>query len=661
MGGAALSSVYLVKRGTLEEIPMRLRFSVLSLVSLLCAALASPLAAGVNRWTPIGPGGGYVNVVTAAPSRPATLYAGLKTGGVFRSLNHGQTWQATGLSAGLTVRDLAVDPQTPQKVYAATLTGLYRSMDGGATWLGPFLGARSITQIEVHPRDARVLFAGTAGETLFKSTDQGRTWKTAAGWPTGVTTIAFDPIRPATLYAGTNEHGTWRSDDGGATWKPIDNGLPENLLIRRIAIDPRSTLYLVATATGRAMIFWSRDRGESWKPRDRGLDDQYFGDIAVDPSSPAIVHVTTEHGLLRSTDRGATWSPVVLPGLGTAFPQELEATRERLLVATTGGIFASADRGLSLQPSNQGLWATSILSLAVDAQEPPRLYASDLTAGIFKTRRQGPPWVRLLVDAEPGINWAGTPLLPLAVDPQNPSVVYAGKIGQVGKSTDGGGSWTSKGAFFCLAVSSIRIDPAEPSTLYASGSLTSLWCATQPGACDRYRSLDGGETWTCMQDRPRVLAVDRFTSAAYALSSNALAPSDLYRSTDRGDTWTLIHAGLGATLLAASPVTPETLWALRPGETGRSTDGGETWELHPLQGLDVKGVSKLVPDPADPLRLYAVSHDVFRSDDGGHTWEPVGPGLEDITVTDLVVDPIDPRILYAGTASRGVMRIEQEE
>ena len=640
---------------------MRLRFSVLSLVSLLCTALASPLAAGVNRWTPIGPGGGYVNVVTAAPSRQATLYAGLNVvGGAFRSLNHGQTWQATGLNARLTVRDIAVDPQSPQIIYAATLAGLYKSVDGGATWRGPFLGTRSILQIEVDPRNARVLFAGTVGETLFKSTDQGRTWKTAAGWPRSVTTIAFDPLRPATLYAGTDEHRAWRSDNGGGSWKQIDNGLPENVLIRRIAIDPRSTLYMVATSTGRGMIFWSRDRGETWKPRDRGLGGQYFGDVAVDPSNPAIVYVTTEHGLLRSTDRGASWNPVVVPGIGTAFPLELEATRERLLVATSGGIFASADRGLSLQPSNQGLWATSILSLAVDTQEAPRLYASDLMAGIFKTRRQGPPWVRLPVDAEPGINWAGTPLLPLAVDPQNPSVVYAGKIGQVGKSTDGGGSWTSKGAFFCLAVSSIRIDPAEPSTLYASGSLTSLWCATQPGACDSYRSLDDGETWTCMQDRPRVLAIDPFTSAAYALSSHALAPSDLYRSTDRGDTWTLIHAGLGATLLAASPVTPETLWALRPDEAGRSTDGGETWNFHPSQGLDVEGVSRLVPDPVDPLRLYAVSHDVFRSDDGGQTWEPVGPGLEGLTLTDLVIDPADPSILYAGTAGRSVMRIEQE-
>ena len=153
-----------------------------------------------------------------------------------------------------------------------------------------------------------------------------------------------------------------------------------------------------------------------------------------------------------------------------------------------------------------------------------------------------------------------------------------------------------------------------------------------------------------------VYALDPFTSAVYSLSGG-----NLYRSTDRGDTWTLIHAGLGATTsLAASPVTPGTLWALRPGQAGRSTDDGRTWKLYRARGLNTTDRFRLVPDPVDPLRLYAASHDVFRSDDGGHTWARVGPGLEGLFVTDLVVDPVHPRILYAGTAGRGVLRIEQE-
>ncbi len=632
---------------------MRLRAPVLLLIPLLCIAV--PLAAGVNRWTPIGPPGGYVTVLTAAPSKPATIYAGLEAGGVFRSLDHGQTWQPTGLSISTSVHDIAVDPQAPQTVYATSSGGFYTSVDGGASWRGPFpVGAGPPVGIEIHPRDTRVLFAG--GWTLFKSTNRGRTWKTDAGWPENVGTLAFDPARPATGYAGTGSLGAWRSDNGGATWKQIASGLPENLSVRKIAVDPRSpeTLYLVTGYP--ASIFRSRDRGETWKQSSNGLGNRSPLDVAVDPAN-SWVYLATFQGLLRSTDRGASWKPAGT-GLGAAVPHELEATRQRLLVATTDSVFASTDRGLSLRPSNENLWARLIGGLAIDFQQPPVLYASDVYAGVFKTRRRGPPWSRLPLEvADPGL----AERLPVAVDPRTPSVLYAGVESRVAKSTDGGEHWTLMQVLPCLSLASIRIDTVEPSTLYVAGVFFTSGCFDEPDACASYRSLDGGETLTCLADQsPQsfyVSAIDPFTSAIYSLSG-----ADLYRSTDRGDTWTLVHAGLGATtFLAASPVTPGTLWALRPGQAGRSTDDGQTWQLYRARGLDATGHFRLVPDPVNPLRLYAVSHDVFRSDDGGHTWAPVGPGLRGPHITDLVIDPIHPRILYAGTTGRSVLRIEQKE
>ena len=637
---------------------MRSRFPVRSLIPLLCAAMASPLAAGVNRWTPIGPPSGYVNVVTAAPSRPATIYAGLSIGGIFRSLDQGQTWQATGFKIGHPVFHITVDPESPQTVYATSPQGFYTSVDGGASWLGPSLVYTESPRIlAVHPRNTRVLFALAAGR-LFKSTNRGRTWRRDADWPEDVGAMAFDPARPATVYAA-GFGGVWRSDDGGATWKRRVSGLPDDLVVVKIAVDPRSpeTLYLAATSPS-ASVFRSRDRGETWEQSDNGLSDRYLWDIAVDPAN-SCVYLATFQGLLRSTDQGVSWKPAGT-GLGAALPLELEATRQRLLVATSAGIFASTDRGVSLQPSNDNLWAGLIGGLALDSQRPPALYAGELDAGVFKTRRRGPPWSRLPLEVElPEPDPFGK--LPVAVDPRNPSVVYAGISGRVAKSTDGGEHWALMQGLPCLSLTSIQV-AAEPSTLYVSGFFVTPECSDAPDLCESYRSLDGGETWTCLVDASssslHVRAIDPFTSAAYSLS---LFKADLYRSTDRGDTWTLVHAGLGATSLAASPVTPGTLWALRPGRTGRSTDDGRTWKLYRARGLDAKTFFTLVPDPVDPLRLYAVSlHDVFRSDDGGHTWARVGPGLEGLEVTDLVIDPVHPRILYVGTTGRGVMRIEQE-
>jgi photosystem II stability/assembly factor-like uncharacterized protein len=190
-------------------------------------------------WTRIGPDGGNIAALAAAPSRPGVLYAAAETGNVFRSLDRGQTWERAGWT-NTRLTDLAVDPRNPSTLYAAGLRGVLKSTDGGSSWSQVRRGNALywITGVAVHPRTGAVFAFGA--QHLLRSTDGGRTWSSRRPWPQYVQVLAFDPARPGVLFAGTRDEGLFRSVNGGETWQPASQGLPEGGVVGALAIDPRS-------------------------------------------------------------------------------------------------------------------------------------------------------------------------------------------------------------------------------------------------------------------------------------------------------------------------------------------------------------------------------------------------------------------------------------
>lgn len=208
---------------------------------LLLAASAAPLAAGVNRWTRIGPYGGIVNELAPAPSRPGLIYAHLAPGGIFRSADAGQTWSLAG--SGLVdtyIFSIAVHPRRPTTVYAGTDRGLLRTADGGTTWTAVKAGVIGVFAID--PRSPQVLW--------------GATWElTREGIPLGafIRSLALDPSDPAVLYAATVREGVFRSADGGRTWSAVAPGL-EGLAVFDLAVDPADSSILYAGTYGASVL-----------------------------------------------------------------------------------------------------------------------------------------------------------------------------------------------------------------------------------------------------------------------------------------------------------------------------------------------------------------------------------------------------------------------
>jgi hypothetical protein len=138
-----------------------------ALLACLLVAGGSPLAAGLNRWTPVGPEGGRIWSLAADPDDPDVLYAATGAG-VWTSRNRGGTWQPA--NEGLTdqaVLSLAIAPSRTRQLYAGTFTGrVFRTSDGAASWSDAGSGLfpqAAVASLVIDPRNPDVVYAGTAG------------------------------------------------------------------------------------------------------------------------------------------------------------------------------------------------------------------------------------------------------------------------------------------------------------------------------------------------------------------------------------------------------------------------------------------------------------------------------------------------------------------
>jgi photosystem II stability/assembly factor-like uncharacterized protein len=167
------------------------------------------------------------------PTRPSILYAGT-SGGVYKTSNEGGHWEKVnnGLvppemvktSRALNVTSIHVDRFDPETAYAATLAGLYKTTDGGKSWvrIGESLSDQMIIAMILDRTKKGVIYI-IGRDGVHRSEDGGMTWKTRNKGlaTTNVRSIAQSPTDPDLFYAGTNGSGLYRSRDAGETWEPM--------------------------------------------------------------------------------------------------------------------------------------------------------------------------------------------------------------------------------------------------------------------------------------------------------------------------------------------------------------------------------------------------------------------------------------------------------
>jgi photosystem II stability/assembly factor-like uncharacterized protein len=637
------------------------------IVFLALLVFPFPAAAGVGAWTLLGPDGGQVWAVAVDPSHPDGVYAGT-THGIFKSTDGGETWAASsrGLGPqGAWVRALLA---VPGAVYAGTQSnGLFKSTDGGATWFSastglpgsPPGGGPNVGVLLQDPRNPNRIWAGTS-RGLFFITNGGATWTTPfRGDPfdNPVLGVAIDPAN-GQIFVSVSYRGVYTSTNQGRKWVKVSRDLRASSYFR-LVMDPRnrSTLF-VGTGSG---LWRTDDRGGHWK-QVAGLPKIGYAYGIAWQGDRLFVGIGGS-GVFYSDDRGTSWTPAQKSPEDRAIV-ELAAGPATLYAGTAGdgfqsGVFRSLDRGATWQPARSGMDSLEVDLVAVDPSDPDVLYASARDGGLFKSTDRGATWEYLAVgDSPPHLRLSFTRLF---VDPSVPSTLYGGRGLKLFRSRDAGAVWDE--ITLPLYAQDLEADPRAPGALWAAGFLDLL-----PGTSVVYHSDDFGDTWepvafpSSKDMLIQVFEVDpqnpQVLWAAGGLLRNSLRLR-VFRSADGGQTWQRRETGIDVPAavtvvdLAIDPADANRVYAATESGLYRTTDAGLTWTRVPgLSG----GVTEVGTSPTTPTTVYAFlsGFGVLRSTDGGGTWAPARRGLAPIPVLDLVVDPTDPRRLYAGTLTRSV-------
>jgi photosystem II stability/assembly factor-like uncharacterized protein len=662
-----------------------------------------------DSWSFVGPDnvGGRITDIQSSPARPERVYVAAAAGGIFRSDDRGRTIRPIfDAQATLSIGAIAVDPHDADTVWVGTGeanssgdsyagTGMYLSRDGGSTWRRMGLErSEHIGRIVVDPSDSRTVYVAVMGSMrienddrgVYRTRDMGETWERVlfTGRRVGAIDVAIDPQNPPNVYAGLWERmrddvsfkkggpgsGIYRSTDGGGTWTRSLSGLPApsatsgRVGLSLCASSPR-TLYSIFDDTDRNFngVYRSDDGAATWRrvdgPSIGAIFSSYgwwFGNIRVNPTNANEVYAL---GLYpsRSTDGGRTWSRF----------GRMHADHHALLIDPTnpsfvysgndGGFHVSSDRGETFgAPVKMPI--TQFYNIAIDPADSAKIFGGAQDNGTNRTLTGGSSdWGRIF----------GGDGFQVIVDPVDPNTIYAeSQNGGLGRSRDGGRTFSS------IAPSPertnwntpIRLDPADHNALFFGGNRL-------------FRSSNAGTTWNAISpDLTNGPTPAR--PGAGTITTFSISPGDsrtIYVGTDDGNVWVTRNGGqewtkinrtlphLYVTSVQADKERANRVWVTFSGfddeplgRVFRSDDAGATWS--PIgASLPPVPVNALLRSPRRADILYVGTDvGVFMTEDAGVSWRSLGAGMPLAPVVDIIFDHRQGRLL-AATHGRSIYAV----
>ena len=664
-------------------------FLAAAVAPVLTQSIPADTFAGL-RARSIGPAvtSGRVMTIAVHPNDNAVFYVGAASGGVWKTVNGGASFQPVFDKEGsFSIGWIAVDPKRPSIVWVGTGErnsqrsvaygdGVYKSEDGGRSWTNVGLkSSEHIGRVVVDPKNSDTVYVAAQGPLwapggdrgLYKTTDGGKTWAQVLkiSENTGVSDVVLDPRNPDVIVAtsyqrrrhfytmidGGPESAIHRSTDGGKTWKKVNTGLPEEQLGRiGIAISPVNPDILYANveaANRKGGIYRSSDNGVTWEKRaDYNAGAMYYGDIYADPANVDRVYIPDV--IFQVSDDGGK----TMHSLGQRFMHVDNhviwvdpKNTDHMMVGNDGGLYRSYDRAAT--------W-TFFSNLPL-----PQYYDVDVD--------NAAPFYNVYGGLQDNNSLGG------------PSRTRSehGILNQDWFVTQGGDGFVS------------RIDPEDPNTIYAElqgGTITRYDKRSGERIGIQPQEDKGGPAARWNWDSPFIISPHSHTRLYFAAQM-------LYRSDDRGNSWKIVSPDLTRQLdrntlavmgkvwgpdavakntstalygnisaIAESPKKEGLLYVgTDDGVVQVSEDAGAHWDkVERLPGVPANAyIARIRASQHDAMTVYVVAENhqngdftpyLAKSRDGGKTWESIAGDLPARGSTYAIAeDHVDPRLLFAGT------------
>lgn len=622
-----------------------------------------------------------------APSNPSILYVGTGEAnnrqssswgdGVYKSMDGGNTWSHLGLKETHHIGRIVVHPTDPNIVYVAAVgdlwgpnkdRGVYKSTDGGATWtqslfVDPDTGA---SDLAIDPQSPNIVYAamyqrrrtvfgyngGGPGSGLYRSIDGGAHWsKLTKGLPAkgDIGRCAIEVFRknPEIVYAEVQHQtlgGIYRSEDRGETWKRVSNTDPRPSYFSQIRVDPNSDLRLWL---GGVNIYYSEDGGKTFAQNRFEHVHSDVHAIWIDPGNSDHLVIGNDGGVWETHDSGRAWAHLNNIALGQFYEIAYDFGKP---YHVCGGLQDNYSWcGPSSTEQTLGIGNDDWISVQggdgfysrIDPSDPNIVYSESQDGNLSRRdlRTSESKSIRPLEPNDQAPRYRFQWNSPLMISPHDAKTLYYGG-NHLFKSTDRGDTWEVLGEDLTTNSrdkQTIFDKPVEDQTLSKNDGVVAwpcitaiaespvkagvLWAGTDDG--NLQVSRDGGKSWTNVarhiMGMSKPFAYVSRIEPSRTDAATAYVTFDNHRSADYG-------VYIFATKNYGDSFTKIT--------NGIPPDAGT---VHVVR-----------EDPANPNLLFAgTEFGMFMSFDRGANWHRMKNGLPTVPVFDIQVHPRDHDLIVA--------------